>query len=91
MVHQSDGDTNFFYSILDLLPEDPLVLYLFIISLDHLPRRSIDLIKDNSFTVKTKKEEKRSLAETITDADDTENLTLLANTPAQTESVQHSQ
>ena len=50
---------------------------------------SIDLIKENSFTLK-KARSKQYPTETMTDADYTENLELFTNTPAQTESLMYS-
>ena len=50
---------------------------------------SIDLIKENGFTVK-KARSRRYPSETMKDADYTDYLTLLANTLAKAESLQHS-
>ena len=50
---------------------------------------SIDTIKENSFEL-TKKRSRRYSAETITDADFADDTALLANTPAQAETLLHS-
>ena len=52
-------------------------------------RASIDKIRENGFEL-TKKRSKRYPAKTITDADYTDDLALLANTPNQAESLLHS-
>ena len=46
-------------------------------------------MKENGFTLK-KARSRRYLAETITDADNTDDIALLANTPTQSESLLHS-
>ena len=52
-------------------------------------RTSIDNIKDNSFKL-AKERSKRYPAQTITDADYADDIALLANTPAQAETLIHS-
>ena len=47
-----DGDTDFFDSVARILQGDTLAPYLFIICLDYILRTSIDLIKENGFTLK---------------------------------------
>ena len=51
-------------------------------------RMPIDLMKENGFTFS--KASRRYPAQTITDADYADDLTLLANTPAQAQSILHS-
>ena len=51
-------------------------------------RTSIDKIKENGF--KLAKKSRRNPTQTITDADYTDNIALLANAPAQAETLQHS-
>ena len=51
---------------------------------------SIDLIKENGFTLKKKARNRWYSAETMTDADYVDDLALLTNTPAQAESLMHS-
>ena len=84
-----DGDTNYFDILEGMLQGDTLSLYMFIICLDNALRTFIDLMNDNSFTLA--KERSRSYpAQMITDADYADNIALLANTPAQAESLLHS-
>ena len=50
-VRSTDGDTYFFDIVADVLQGDTLTPYLFIICLDYVFRMSIDLMKENSFTL----------------------------------------
>ena len=52
-------------------------------------RVSIDLMKENGFKL-AKERSRRYPAQTITDADYTDDMSLLANTPAQSETLLHS-
>ena len=52
-------------------------------------RTSIDKIKENSFEL-TKKRSRRYPAQTINDADYADDIALLANKPAQAETLLHS-
>ena len=79
-VRSPDGDTEYF---------DTLAPYLFIICLDYMLRTSIDKIKENGFEL-TKKRSKRYPAKTITDADNADDIAILANTPNQAETLLHS-
>ena len=49
MVGSHDGDTDFFDRVLQ---EDTEVLFQYMIKLDYVPRTSIHLMKENSFTHK---------------------------------------
>ena len=83
-----DGDTDNFDIVAGVLQGDTLTLYLFIISLDYVLRTSIDKIKENSF--KLTKERNRSYPQKKkknTDADYADDIALLANTPAQDETL----
>ncbi len=51
-VRTQDGDTDFFDIVTGVLRGDTLASYLFIICLDYLLRTSIDLMKENGFTLK---------------------------------------
>ena len=51
-VRSPVGDTNFFDIVTGVLQGDTLTPYLFIICLDNALRTSIDLIKENGFTLK---------------------------------------
>ena len=65
-------------------------IYIYIyICLDYVLRTSIDKIRENGFEL-TKKRSKRYPAKTITDADYTDDLAFLANTPNQAETLLHS-
>ena len=88
-VRSPDGDTEYFDIVAGVLQGDTLAPYLFIICLDYVLRTSIDKIRENGFEL-TKKRSKRYPAKTITDADYTDDLALLANTPNQAETLLHS-
>ena len=66
-----------------------LAPYLFIICLDYVLRTSIDKMKDNGFKL-AKERSRRYPAHTITDTDYADDITLLANTLTQAESLLHS-
>ena len=57
--------------------------------LDYVLRTSIDLMKENVFKL-PKERNRRYPAQTITDADYTDDIALLANSPAKAESLLHS-
>ena len=59
------------------------------VCLDYVIRTSIDKIKENGFKL-TKERSKRYPAQTITDADYTDDIALLTNTPAQAKTLLHS-
>ena len=84
-----DGDTDYFDIVTGVLQGDTLGPYLFIICFDYVLRTSVDKIKENSFKL-TKERSRRYPAKTITDADYADDIALLANTPAQAETLQHS-
>ena len=88
-VHSPDGDTEYFDIVAGVLQGDTLAPYLFIICLDYVLRTSIDKIKENGFEL-TKKRSRRYPAKTITDADHTDYIAILANTPDQVETLLHS-
>ena len=88
-VRSPDGDTYFFDIVAGLLQGDTLTQYIFIICLDYVLRTSIDKIKENGFEL-TKKGSRRYPAKTITDANYADDIAILANTPTQAETLQHS-
>ena len=88
-VRSPDGDTEYFDLVAGVLQGDTLAPYLFIICLDYVLRTSIDNIGENGFVL-TKKRSRRYPAKTITDADYADDIALLANTPAQAETLLHS-
>ena len=82
----SDGDTDYFDIVAGVLQGDTLAPYLLIICLDYVLRTSIDKIKENGLEL-TKKRSRIYPAKTITDyADD---IAILANAPAQAETLLH--
>ena len=88
-VRSPDGDTEYFDIVAGVLQGDPLAPFLFIICHDYVLRTSIDKIRENGFEL-TKKWCRRYPAKTITDADYADGIALLANTPNQAETLQHS-
>ena len=88
-VRSPDGDTNYFDIVGGVLQGDTLAPYLFIICLDYAIRTSIDLMKNNGF-MRAKERSRRYSAQKITDADYADDIALLANSPAQAETLLHS-
>ena len=88
-VRSPDGDTEYFDIVAGILQGDTLAPYLFIICLDYALRTSIDKIRENGFEL-TKKRSGRYPAKTITDAVYADDIAILANTPNQAETLQHS-
>ena len=82
-------DTEYFDIVAGVLQGDTLAPCQFIFCLDYLLRTSIDEIKENGFKL-TKERSWRYPAKTITDADYADDITLLANAPAQAETLLHS-
>ena len=81
-------ETEYFDIIAGVLKGDTLAPYLFIISLDYMLRTSIDIMKYNGFNL-VKERSRRYPTQTITDADYADDIALLANTPAQAETLLH--
>ena len=88
-VRSPDGDAGYFDIVAGVLQEDTLALYLFIICLDYVLKTSIDEIKENGFKL-TKKRSRRYPTKTITDANYADDMVILANAPAQAETLLHS-
>ena len=88
-VCSPDEDTDYFDSETGLLQEDTLAPYLFIIYVHYVLKKSVDKRKDIGFEL-TKERSRRYPAQTITDPDNADDITLLANTPAQAETLLHS-
>ena len=88
-VRSPDEDTDYIDIVAGVLQGDTLAPYLFIIYLDYVLRTLIDKIKENGFKL-TKKGSRRYPTKTITDADYADDLVILANAPAQTETLLHS-
>ena len=76
-VHSPDGDTDYFNIIAGVLQGETIDPYLFILCLDYVLRTSIDRIKENSFEL-TKKRSRKYLTKTITHADYTNDIAILA-------------
>ena len=81
-VRSSDGDTEYFDIVAGVLQGDTLAPYLFIICLDYVLRTSFDKITENGFEL-TKKRSRRYPAKTVYDADNADDIAILANTPNQ--------
>ena len=88
-VRSPDGDTEYFDIVAGVLQGDTQAPYLFIICLDYVLRTSIDKIRENGFEL-TKKRSRWYPAKTIPDADYADDITILANTPNQAETLLHS-
>ena len=88
-VRSPDEDTEYFDIVTGVQQGDTLAPYLFIICLDYVLRISTDKIRENGFEL-TKKRSRRYPAKTITDADYTDDIAILANTPNQAETLLHS-
>ena len=88
-VRSPDGDAEYFDIVARVLQGDTLAPYLFIICLDYVLRTSIDQIRENGFEL-TKKRSGKYPAKTITDADNADDIAILANTPNQAETLLHS-
>ena len=84
-----DGDTDYFDIVAGVLEGDTFAQYLRIICLDYVLRTSIHKMKENGFKL-TKEGSRRYSAQAITDADYADDIVLLANTPAQAETLLHS-
>ena len=87
-VCSPDEDTYYFDIVAGVLQGDTLAPYLYIICLDYVLRTSIDKMKDNGFKL-TKERMRRYPAKTITVVDYADDVALLANTPAQAQTLQH--
>ena len=81
-VKDGSLDTAFFDIVAGVLQGDKLAPYPLINSLDYLLRTSIDLMKENGFTLKKQRSRQYS-AQIITDTDYEDDITLLINTPTQ--------
>ena len=88
-VRSQDGDTDYFDIVAGVLQGDTLDSYFFIICLDYVLRTSIDKIKENGFEL-TKKSYRMYPAKTNTDADNADDIAILAISPAQAETLMQS-
>ena len=85
-VRFPDRDTDYFEIVAGVQRGDTLTPYLFIICLDYLLLTPTDNTKDNGFNM-TMERIRRYPAQTITDAGYADDISLLANTPAQAETL----
>ena len=83
-VRSPDGYTDYFDILAGVLQGDTLAPYLFIIWPDYRLRSSIDLLKENDFKL-SKERSRRYSTQTITSADNADDIALLANIPAHLE------
>ena len=81
MVSWPDGSIDFFDIVTGVFQGDIFAPNILINWLVYILRTSIDLIKENTFTVK-KTPTRRYRTEIMTSADYTDDLELLTNTPA---------
>ena len=81
MVWSLDDDTDFFNIVAGILQGDKLVPCLLKIYLDYALWTSIDLIKENGFTIKMTRSKWYAL-ENMSDADYIDDLVFLTNIPA---------
>ena len=81
MIFSPVGGTDFF-DIVSRVLENVLIPHLFVIWLDYMLWMSVDLIKENGFTLKNPRS-RQYPTETVTDADYTDDQMLFANTLAQ--------
>ena len=82
-------ETDYFDIVAGVLQEEALAPHLFIICLDYVLRTSIGKIKENGFEL-TKKRNRKYPAKTIIDANYAYDIAILANAPAQAETLLHS-
>ena len=87
-VCSPDGNTDYFDIVAGVLQRDTLAPYLFIICLDYVFRTSIDIMKANGLKL-GKERNRRYPAQIITDADNADDMALLASIPAQVETLLH--
>ena len=88
-VRSPHSDTDYFDIVAGVLQGGTLALYLFIICIDYVLRTTIDKIKENGFKL-TKERSRRYPTKTITDTPYANDIALLANAPAQAETLLHS-
>ena len=88
-VRSVDRDTDFFDIVEGAQEGDALAPYLFIICLDYVLWTSIDLMKENGFSL-AKARSRRYPARTITNVDYADDIALRANIPGKADSLLHS-
>ena len=88
-IRSADGATDLLDIVASIQQGDTLAPYLFVICRDNVLQTSIDLMKENGFTL-AKSRSRWYPAQTFMDADNTDDIVLLANTSAPVESRRHS-
>ena len=88
-VCMPNEDTDFFDIVVDVLQGDTLVPYLFIIYLDYVLQMSIDLMKEDGFTLEKARSRQYSV-QTIMDTEYADDIAFLANIPTQVKFLLHS-
>ena len=88
-VESPDGDTDYFGIVAGVLRGGTLASYMYITSKDYVRQTSIGIMKENDFIL-IKEISRIYQAQTITDKNYADDLTLLTNTPDQAESLLHS-
>ena len=88
-VRSPDADKDYFDLVVGVLQRDTLAPYLFIICLDYVIRSSINWMKENGFKL-AKEKSRRYPVQIFMDADNADDITLLANILAQAETQLHS-
>ena len=83
-----NGNIDFSDIVIRVLQGDTLAPFLFVIWPDYVRWISIDLMKENSFTL-NKAKCRQYPAETISEVDYTDDLELPANAPVQEKSLLH--
>ena len=81
-VRSTDRDTDFFDMVECVLQADTLAPYLLIIYLDKVLWMSVNLMKENGFTLE-KARSRRYPAQMITDVDYADDIALRVNIPTQ--------
>ena len=88
-VRSPDGNTYYFDIVAEVLQGDTIAACHFIICIDYMFRTSINKTKENGFELRKKRNRTYS-ANIINDADYADDIAILANAPAQGETLQHS-
>ena len=84
----SDGETDFFQTLAGVLQRNTLARYLFIINLDFALRSAINGYEQLGFTL-NESHSSRYPANTITDTDCVDNISLLSDTLAEAQQLLH--
>ena len=80
IVCSSDGNTDFFDIVTVVLPRDAFAPYLLRICVDYVLRISIDLVKENGFSLKKKRLEADNIPKKLSWMQAIQTIVLVANT-----------